>query len=210
MVIDWEVATLVLQFVGAAILLVGGAWLNRVFERRPKLVTYFVHAAANRIPQDNGFVDIYTHSVVLRNSGSKPAKNVRVNHVYLPNFNVYPVVEHRVEDLPGGGRDIVIPTLVPGEQLTISYLYFPPITWEGVNGPVKSDDGLAKTLRVLPTVQYPIWLNRLAQGLMFVGLVAVMYFCIVLFSGSASAVVQEIDPIELTEHIRSLSHHFIT
>ena len=199
MEISWEVVTLIAQCVGAVVLLVVGAWLNRVFERRPRLITYLVHTSANRIPQDNGFIDIFTHSVVLRNSGSKPAKNVRLNHPILPNFNVFPAIEHRVEDLPGGGRDIVIPTLVPGEQVTISYLYFPPTTVENVHGPVKSDDGLAKTLHVLPTVQYPIWLNRLAQALMFVGLVAVVYFCIALISGDNDIASPVVDSVEMTE-----------
>ena len=68
----------------------------------------------------------FTHSVVLRNSGRRPATNVRLAHPYLPDFNVFPSVGYRVENLPGGGREIVMPTLVPNEQVTISYLYFPP------------------------------------------------------------------------------------
>ena len=39
-----------------------------------------------------------------------------------------------------------MPTLVPNEQVTISYLYFPPTTWKQINGPVKSDEGLARVL----------------------------------------------------------------
>ena len=38
----------------------------------------------------------------------------------------------RPEDLPQGGKEIVIPVLAPGEQLTISYLYFGPTTVQNI------------------------------------------------------------------------------
>ena len=117
---------------------------------------------------------------LLRNSGRRPATNVRLAHPYLPDFNVFPSVGYRVENLPGGGREIVMPTLVPNEQVTISYLYFPPTTWKQINGPVKSDEGLARVLQVLPTEQYPMWFNRLAAGLILIGLIALVYVLFVI------------------------------
>jgi len=100
---------------------------------------------------------------------------VCLTHPYLPSFNVYPDIEHRVDDLPGGGKEIIIPTLVPNEQVTISYLYFPPVTWNQVNGQIKSNEGLARVLQVLPTQQYPSWFNHLVAGLMLTGLIAIIY-----------------------------------
>ncbi len=171
--IDWNI---VAAIAAPLIALFVGAVLNRAIESRPRLVTYLGHVSAHRLKRDDdSWNDVYTHSVVLRNSGRRPATNVRLAHTYLPNFNVYPDVEQHVEDLPGGGKEIVIPTLVPNEQVTISYLYFPPITWNQINGQIKSDEGLARVLQVLPTQQYPKWFNRLAAGLMLIGLITVIY-----------------------------------
>jgi len=59
--------------------------------------------------------------------------------------------------------------------VTISYLYQPPVTWEQVNRAVTHDDGPAKILHVLPTAQFPRWVVRVVQVLIFIGAVAVVY-----------------------------------
>ena len=178
MEIAWNVVAII---AAPLIALFVGAVLNRAIESRPRLVTYLGHVSAHRLKrEDNTSYDIFTHSVVLRNSGRRPATNVRLAHPYLPDFNVFPSVGYRVENLPGGGREIVMPTLVPNEQVTISYLYFPPTTWKQINGPVKSDEGLARVLQVLPTEQYPMWFNRLAAGLILIGLIALVYVLFVI------------------------------
>ena len=120
-------------------------------------------------------MNVHTHDVVIRNLGKKPAMNVRVTHAYLPDFNILPPVAHRVEDVPGGGRDIIIERLVPGEQVTLAYLYFPPITFREVTTGVKSDDGFAQVVPVLLTRQYSRRVRVTAGVLMLVGIVAVLY-----------------------------------
>ena len=60
----------------------------------------------------------------------------------LPDFTIWPEIQHHVEDLPGSGREIVIPTLVPGEQITVSYLYFAPVTFDQINAGIRSRKGL--------------------------------------------------------------------
>ena len=177
MVIEWStVATIASPIIALFV----GAFLNRAIESRPRLVTYLGHVGAHPFTQQDGTSrHVYTHSVVLRNTGRRPATNVRIAHRYLPDFNVLPDVDHDVNELPGGGREIVFPTLVPNEQVSVSYLYFPPITWDQINGSIKSDEGLAKVLQVLPTQQYPKWFNRLAAGLVLIGLIAVAYVAII-------------------------------
>ena len=176
--LDWQV---IATISAPLIALVAGAVIERAVASRPKLLTYLGHVSSHRFQQQDGSVgEVYTHSVVLRNSGRAPVKNVSLAHPYLPNFNVYPDVQHEVHELPGGGREILIPTLVPSEQVTISYLYFPPVTWNQVNGQVKSDNGFAKVIQVLPTQQYPRWFNLLALALMVLGGVVVLY---ALYSG---------------------------
>jgi hypothetical protein len=178
MEVDWGIAVAVAM---PLITLFAGAFLNRAIESRPRLVTYLGHVSAHTVPRiGEEPLIINTHSIVLRNAGRRPATNIRLNHPLLPNFTVFPDMQHHVDELPGGGREIVFPTLAPGEQVTVSYLYFPPITWEQINGPVRSDEGLAKVLLVLPTQQYPKWFNRLVFTLMLIGLVSVIYVVIVI------------------------------
>jgi hypothetical protein len=182
MPVDWSVVATVAT---PLIALVAGAAINRALESRPKLVTYLGHVSAHRVQPESGTpYDIFTHSVVLRNSGRRPATNVRLAHPYLPNFSVLPRVAYRVDDLPGGGKEIVIPTLVPKEQVTVSYLYFPPITWSQINGPIKSDEGMDRVLQVLPTQQYPMWFNLLAAGLMLSGLITIAYLAVAILRWS--------------------------
>jgi hypothetical protein len=153
-----------------------GAWINRAFERRPSLVSYYGHIAAfkHKVP-DGTRADIHTHTVILKNDGKKSAKNVRVRHSVLPDFVVYPSVEYTVVDLPEGGREIVFPTLVPAEQLTISYLYFPPLTWTGVNAGIRSDEGIAKAIPMDLQRQWPKWLGLTSLVFTFLGVVAAIY-----------------------------------
>lgn len=114
-------------------------------------------------------------SFIVRNTGRKPATNVRLGHNILPNFQMYPLVRYEVSDLPDGGKEIVIPTLVPKEQISISYLYNPPTTWNQVNTHIKSDEGFAKVIPVLLAQQFPKWLIRVIYILLLIGSVALIY-----------------------------------
>ncbi len=154
------------------------AWaLGRMSERRSKLVTYYGHVGAfqvqNAPPQPP--MQVHTHEVVIRNLGKKPATNVRVTHTFLPDFNILPPVAHTVVNVPGSGRDIIIERLVPGEQVTVAYLYFPPITFREVTTGVKSDDGFAQVVPVLLARQYPRRVRAAVNMLMLVGAVTILY-----------------------------------
>lgn len=173
MTIDWD---LVAKLAAPTIAVFVGAALNRAIERRSRLVSWLSHASAFTLRQNLPVpVAIHTHAVVVRNTGRKPANNVRLGHNLLPEFQVFPDVEHRVVDLPGGGKEIVIPALVPGEQVTISYLYFPPVTVHQIHIHTKSDEGFARILTVLPTPQLSRWTHLGLQGLLLVGIVATLY-----------------------------------
>jgi hypothetical protein len=173
MQIDWMVvatiaAPIIALFVGAA--------ANRWFENRPVLISYFGHVAVfQHNPQNAPPMQVFTHQVVVRNASRRPATNVRLHHIVLPDFKVWPMLAYTVEVLPDGSRDIVIPTLVSGEQITISYLYFPPLTVENVNAGIKCDQGFAHAIPVLLQRQRPQWFNRSMGLLLIVGLVSVMY-----------------------------------
>lgn len=174
MAIDWDMAVKVGMPVVTLFL---GIWANRRFEQRPALISYFGHIAAFvHHPTEGAAFKVHTHTIVLRNVGRRPATTVRLHHNSLPDFNIWPQVVHHVETLPDGSKDIVIPALVPGEEITVSYLYFPPLTVAGVNAGIKCDTGFATAHVVLLQRQYPAWFNRLAAALMLIGLIVVIYF----------------------------------
>ena len=174
MTINWNA---VAAIAGPIVALFVGVWINRRFESRPILVSHLGHVSSFRHnPPSGDTIQIHTHSVVLRNAGRRSATNVRLRHNFLPEFNVWPALAYKVEDLPDGSREIVIPTLVPEEEITVSYLYFPPVTFAEINAGIKCDQGFAHAIPVLLQRQYPRWLNATAGILMLIGLVAIVYF----------------------------------
>ena len=173
MAIDWNV---VATLASPVIALFVGVWVNRLFESRPALISYFGHVSAFRhTPLGGQPLQVHTHSVDLRNAGRKSATNVRLHHTILPDFNIWPSVIYNIDTLPDGSQDIVIPSLVPGEEITVSYLYFPPVIAAQVNAGVKCDQGIANQITVLLQRQFPHWFNRTVIALLLVGIVTVLY-----------------------------------
>ena len=171
--VNWQVLATVAAPIVALLV---GIWLNRRFESRPVLLYHWGHVSSFKHPgQDGANVTLNTHSVVIRNVGRRAATNVRLSHGQLPYFNIWPPVQHRLEEVPDSGRDIVIPIVVPNEHLTISYLYFPPITYAEVNHGIKFDEGLATPIPVLLQRQYPVLLYYTAGALMIMGMSTLAY-----------------------------------
>ena len=176
MQINWD---LVVKIVIPLATLFLGRWLDRMLAKKPRLVSYLGHVSSFSLQgQNNQVTNVFTHSIVVRNTGREAASNVRIGHNTLPDYQLQPAVAHHRENIPGGGAEIVIPKLVAGEQVTISYLYFPPLTWDRVNAYTKSDEGFARILNVLPTPQPPKWLVRLLWTMVFIGSVALLYLLV--------------------------------
>lgn len=173
--IDWNLVAAV----GMPILtLFLGALINHLLESRPKLISYLGFISAHRLeprPEGNPVAIVNTHSVVIRNTGRRAATNVRLGHNFLPNVNVYPDVAYEVKDLPGGGKEIVFPTLVPKKEISINYLYFAPETWQHVNTHIESDEGPAKVVNVLLQPQAKPWLLRTIWAFIVIGVIACGY-----------------------------------
>src|SRR6267142_3345737 len=159
-----------------------GALLNRFLERKAKLITYLGHASVFEVHPTPGTTQyIHTHSIVVSNAGGKAANNVRISHRQLPDYYIHPAVPHRVEDIPQGGKDIVIPVMVPGQQITVSYLYAPPVTWNLINEGTRSDEGFAHVHNVIQTRQFSQKTNYFFAYLMIAGCIATLYLLILLF-----------------------------
>ena len=172
--IDWNlVALLAGPIVGGAV----GVPLARMLERRVKLISFIAHTSGITTVQPNGQpLVVHTHTVVVRNTGKLPAHNVRLGHAYLPPaFSIYPPTEHHVVNHPRQGSDIVVPVMGPGDQITVAYLYFPPITWNQINRDAKCDEGNANVIRVLLQPVAPRWLLRLGLVLILIGIATLLY-----------------------------------
>jgi hypothetical protein len=200
--INWP---LVVQIGSPILTLFAGAFLNHLLERRERVIAHLGHIASfklegtkNEKREDHETVEddkvvatqsddlseteprpedrwVYTHSVVVRNTGRKTATNVRLGHNILPNVTISPDIDYSIKELPGGGKDIVIPKLVPKKEITISYLYFPPLTWGQINTHLESDNGPIKVIKVLLQGQPPKWLLGIIWTLLIVGLIGVVY-----------------------------------
>ncbi len=172
--VDWQILT---NIAAPMLALVFGVWINRRFENRPVLLSHWGHVSSFNYQQGDGTTGVVnTHSVVIRNAGRRAATNVRLSHNVLPaNFNIWPAAEYQVKDVPNSGADIVIPKLVPGQHLTISYLYFPPVTYADVNANVRSDEGFATPIPVLLQREHSKWCKVVVGTLMILGTVSLIY-----------------------------------
>jgi len=171
------IATILGPLLGAAV----GIALDRAFARSPKLLMYFGHVSAHRIPADAGGPDIIvnTHSIWVANTRQSPAHNVKVVHTRLTGINVqvYPVIEHRYEEIAGGGTAIVFPNLPGKSQLQLQYVGVGVIT-ENIMVGCYSDEAVAKVIKVVPMRATPKFVRTIMVALLVIGAAALGYIVV--------------------------------
>ncbi len=178
MTIDWIVVSQIAAPILAAAL---GAVAHWWFTRGPRLVVYFGHTSSFTIRWDqsdpNLKTTLHTHTLIVRNMGRAAANNVRVGHYVWPAyFDVQPPMQHRVEDVPNSNtKEIVINKMVPRDEVHISYIYYPPLTWQRIHSLVKSDEGQATGWLVALQRVLPKWFNVQATVVYLIGIVAIVY-----------------------------------
>jgi len=167
----------IFKLVSPVITLIIGALIKYYTEEKSKLVTYISHVSSFTL-NDEQKSKVYAHSIIVRNNGSKSAKNIRICHNKFPeHVQVFPPVQYTIEKAnTEGAYEIVMPTLVPKEQVTISYLYFPPTTWDEINSYTKSDEGLAKVLNITPIEKPSKLIIYTSLLLMFIGATYLTYW----------------------------------
>lgn len=151
--------------------------LKKIHERKSKLTVYVGNVSIIKTTTS------YVHSfyIVLTNNGKLKAENIRIQHLILPEYReIIPHVKSYVDEIGEGLKDLVIEQMVPGEQLTIQYLYYVDEEFGNrsikfFNG-IKCDDGYVKVEHYLPTKQFPNWVNLISLALMFVGAVSIIYY----------------------------------
>ncbi len=127
--------------------------------------------------------------MVLQNAGKKSAFNVHIPHGVpnsVVNVQVTPPTHFTIETNPQGNFELLLPTFVPGEQITVSYLYQEPIVWSQISGHPKSDDGLAEIVQAVPAPRPNKAVLVAALALSFVGLSFLIYIAIRLAFQSAA------------------------
>ena len=161
----------------------GGAIAKWYFEEKPKLISYLVHTSAIPLNDPENTL-VHTHSIVVRNAGKKAAHDVRIGHFVLPSFQISPPVSHTVIPGANNSAEILIPTLVPNDQVSIAYLYFPPVVWSQINAYAKSDEGHAKIINVIPTPQPSKVVLFFFWALVFLGASTAIYWAFMLAVGA--------------------------
>lgn len=142
------------------------------------MISHYGHVSAFTVqpidPSQRPY-DVFTHSIVIKNTGRKTATNVRLGHQTLPNVKVYPDIDYMINQLPGGGKEIIFPKIIPKKEVTVSYLYFPPLIYDQINTYVESDEGPAKIVNVLLQPQPPKWLVKVIWFFIISGIISVLY-----------------------------------
>lgn len=182
MTIDWSIGA---QIAAPIIALIVGWVFNHFFSEREKLISHYGHVSAftlKAISEGQKPTQVNTHSIIIRNAGRKTSKNIRVGHSILPDINIYPDIDYSIRELPGGGTEIVIPSLVPKKEITISYLYFPPVIYDQINTHVESDEGPAKIVNVKLHPEPPKYVLAAIWALMLYGVIGLLYTAYALIS----------------------------
>ncbi|MCI0652959.1 MAG: hypothetical protein L0Y38_01675 [Methylococcaceae bacterium] len=87
------------------ITLIGGVLIKYFTEGRPRIVSFIGHISAFTL-QDEQKTNVFTHSIIVRNTGTKAAKNVRLGHNIFPqNITMFPSVQYSVETNQCAGRN---------------------------------------------------------------------------------------------------------
>jgi hypothetical protein len=141
-----------------------GWYLNKKFGQKARLIAGRTNVA--HIKMNEGRI-VSNHTLIIRNNGSKEARNVTVMHLTLPdNYQVMPAIPYSIEKYKDG-TGIVFPTLGPGEEVNICYMYPESLMGE-VRGVIKHDEGQAEYINFLLTREWPPVALRVIR--IFIGL----------------------------------------
>jgi len=155
-----------------------GYFGKRALDLKPRVVAFM--ASANSVVMGKGLeteTTINSHVLIIRNDGGLAARNVRITHDHFPpNISVYPGVEYVPFENPQGFTELQFPLLAPGQQISVSYMYFPPLIWPQINCDVYSETGRAERVALLPRPRPARWIVVLRSALMFLGGWGVIYW----------------------------------
>lgn len=187
MQVDLEILLKVLApiLAGALAVIIKDRW-----SAKPRLIYSMIHAADHPLaPQpvpgapagQAGQIQwARTHSILIRNTGAKAAKNVRIVQLRKPpSIQVWPPVFHEVVATTpdaSGPFEIVFPSVAPKESITIAYLYMQDLTAQQIGWFIKSDEGTAERVEAVVSAPWPQYLQKFLWVLLFVGGSTLIYW----------------------------------
>jgi hypothetical protein len=149
------------------------AWyVDRLIARRARLVVYTSHPQWVLLQPQQGqppIAPIETFSLFIFNQGKAPAREVHVEHYFLPACNLYPDIPRDIVQTPGGGIAIRFAMIPARTLITISYLIFGNYTVENIISYIGSEEGHAQRIPVMLQRVFPPWVNSLGYLIMFLG-----------------------------------------
>jgi len=173
----------IIQFFSSLAIAIIAFLIKQIFQKRPKLITFYAHASEVTLKSDENTdfitntgdkITIRSHTIVVGNIGKATANNVKVIHGVLPiNYTVFPPVHFKKRD-----NEITIPTLAPGENISITYLYFKDVHYTQTNLLVKCDECLATAGNMKHVYDLPTWAMAGFYFLLFIGAVTSIYMAI--------------------------------
>ena len=171
------IAIIIAPLIAAVFISIYARW----FTEKPRLLTYLSNTFAMRCktPEGKDF-QVHTHTIIVKNQGRKPAINVKLGHKTLPAFDIFPSTEHSVNQLPDGSKEILIPRIVPKQQIVVNYLYYPPLIWSQINSYTLSDEGYAKVVNMQLSPQPSKLLIGIFGLLSLMGISTIAYLLILL------------------------------
>ncbi len=171
------IAIIIAPLIAAVFISIYARW----FTEKARLLTYLSNTFAMRCktPEGKDF-QVHTHTRIIKNRGRKPAINVKLGHKILPAFDIFPSIEHSVNQLPDGSKEILIPRIVPKQQIIVNYLYYPPLIWSQINTYTLSDEGYAKVVNMQLSPQPSKFLIGIFGFLSLMGISAIAYLLILL------------------------------
>lgn len=150
-----------------------GIILDRLRARRADLIFYYSHPQWVTLPAQPGqqqMPAVGTFTLFLWNQGKAPAREVHIGHTWLPASNVFPDIPREIRQTPGGTYALRFPTFPARTLVSISYLYFGPLTVDQIISYVGSEDGTAKHIPVMLQRIWPKWIFRGSQVMFVLGL----------------------------------------
>lgn len=150
---DWNV---IATLVAPVFALLVGYWLRDILKKKPKLLYRMTASEPVTLIEDpDNPLTMQMCSLSVVNAGKAPTSEVRIGHKTLPAHSVSPVTAYKIETLADKGKEIIFPRLLGNEEITITYLYSPPLKWQEINTHVKSNDAFGEAVREFPPPPQP-------------------------------------------------------
>jgi len=149
--------------------------LFRFASSRPKLIPYVGYISDFTL--DDGDLKVYTNGIVIKNTGSKPALNVKIGYYFLPDhIKMHPPIDYKTNRTKNRTEEIQIDRILPGAEINISYLYFQPVAYNEIHAYVQSDDECPEIINKIPdSFQPPKSVIYVRRILMFIGFTTIFY-----------------------------------